>query len=140
MVSKGELFGMPASRPLVGDTVNDIESGILASWFRNSFEQYPIELFPVLPEFVGHRPPRVVLGKQSGLDSVAIWAERLGIELTEQETKKILTQVKLRSLNLKRLLTEDEFRKMAQCVRAKERKGNLIKRLSYRKRAKGSYL
>ena len=114
----GKLAGVPANRPFVGDAVNDIESGIVASWYRNSYEQYPTGITPILPEFVGHRAPRVVMGKKSGLDSVAIWADKLGIELTKEEIEGVLRQVKQRSYDLKRLLSEDEFREIALAVKA----------------------
>ena len=58
------------------------------------------------------------MGKKSGLDSVAIWAEKLGIELTEEETEEVLRQVKQRAYDLKRPLTEDEFREITQGARA----------------------
>jgi len=116
----GELSGSPACRPFVSDMVNDIESGILAGWFKNSFVQYPTELFPVLPKLVGHREPKILMGKKSGLDSVAIWADKLGIELAKDEARQVLGQVKQRSLDLKRTLTEDEFREVAQGVKAKK--------------------
>jgi len=114
----GELAGVPANRPFVGDGVNDIESGIPASWYKRIYEQYPTELFPVRPKFVGHRAPRVVMGKKSGLDSVAIWADKLGIELTKEEIEGVLRQVKQRSYDLKRLLSEDEFQEIALAVKA----------------------
>ncbi len=114
----GELSGVPASRPFVSDMVNDIESGIPASWHKKLYEQYPTDLFPIRPRFVGHREPNILMGKKSGLDSVAIWAEKLGIELTEEETLEVLRQVKQRSYDLKRLLTEDEFQEITQGVKA----------------------
>jgi hypothetical protein len=49
------------------------------------------------------------MGKKSGIDSIDVWSKKLGIELTEEEALAVLTQVKLRSHDLKRLLTEDEF-------------------------------
>ena len=116
-----ELSNMPANRPFVGDMVNNIESGIIASWYKNSFEQYPTEIFPVLPKFVGHEAPQIVMGKKSGLDSVAIWADKLGIELTKEEIEEVLAQVKVRSHDLKQLLSEEEFRKITLGVKAEKR-------------------
>jgi len=52
------------------------------------------------------------------LDSVTIWAEKLGIKLTEEETGEVLGRVKQRSYDLKGLLTEDEFREIAQGAKA----------------------
>jgi len=114
----GELSGVPANRPFVGDTVNDIESGIVANWYKNSYEQYPTEISPILPQFVGHRATKVVMGKKSGLDSVAMWADKLGIKLTDVEIEAVLRQVKQRSYDLKRLLTEDEFREITREAKA----------------------
>lgn len=114
----GELAGMPANRPFVSDMVYDIESGIPASWYRRLYGQYPTDLFPISPKFVGHREPRILMGKKSGLDSVAIWAEKLGIELTEEETEEVLRQVKQKAYDLKRSLTEDEFQEITQGAQA----------------------
>jgi len=114
----GELSGMPGNRPFVSDMVNDIESGIPASWYKKLYRQYPTDLFPIRPKFVGHSEPNILMGKKSGLDSVTIWAEKLGIKLTEEETGEVLRRVKQRSYDLKGLLTEDEFREIAQGAKA----------------------
>jgi len=113
----GELAGMPANRPFTSDGVNDIESGILTSWYKNSFSHYPTEVFPVHPSFVGHRAPRILMGKKSGLDNVALWADKLGVELDEREAKEVLNRVKAKSVALKRVLTQDEFREITQGVK-----------------------
>ena len=114
----GELSGMPGNRPFVSDMVNDIESGIPASWYKKLYRQYPTDLFPIRPKFVGHSEPNILMGKKSGLDSVTIWAEKLGIKLTEEETGEVLRRVKQRSYDLKGLLTEDVFREIAQGAKA----------------------
>jgi isopropylmalate/homocitrate/citramalate synthase len=110
----GELSGRPANRPFVSDEVNDIESGIPASWYKRIYEQYPTDIVPVSPRLVGHREPKILMGKKSGVDSVALWAERLSIELTEEDIEQILGQVKQRAYDLKRSLTEDEFYEIVQ--------------------------
>ena len=102
----------------VGDMAYDIESGILTSWFKNSYDQYPTEVFPVHPDFVGHRAPKILMGKYSGLDNLIVWTKKLGIELDENEAMDVLKQVKQRSHDLKRPLTEDEFRGIVQGVKA----------------------
>ena len=116
-----ELSGtaIPANRPLIGDTAYDIESGIITSWYRNTFEQYPTEVFPVHPNFVGHRLPRILMGKKSGVDNVALWAEKLGIRLDENNIQEVLIQVKQQSHDLKRTLNEAEFKKIIEKVKAK---------------------
>jgi len=114
-----ELSGtdIPANRPFIGDMAYDIESGILTSWYRNTFHQYPTEVFPVHPNFVGHRPPQILMGKKSGVDNVALWSEELGVQLHDDEVKVVLNEVKLRAHALKRVLNRDEFREIVEGVR-----------------------
>jgi isopropylmalate/homocitrate/citramalate synthase len=52
-----------------------------------------------------------------GLDSIAVWSQKLGIELTEEEALAAVTKVKLKSHDLKRVLTEDEFRAIVDDVK-----------------------
>ena len=111
---------IPANRPFIGDMAYDIESGILTSWYRNTFEQYPTEIYPVHPDFVGHRPPKILMGKKSGVDNVALWSQKLGISLDDDETMEVLGQVKQRAHDLKRPLTEEEFKEIAQVVKNKK--------------------
>lgn len=115
-----ELSGtqIPANRPFIGDMAYDIESGILTTWYRNTFDQYPTEVFPVHPNFVGHRSPKILMGKKSGVDNVALWSEELGISLDRDEAMEVLSQVKRQAHDLKRVLTKDEFREITQVVKA----------------------
>ena len=64
--------------------------------------------------------PEIILGKKSGVDNITLWSQKLGIELSEEEKMAVLNQVKLRSHDLKRVLTEDEFRKIAKQVKAEK--------------------
>jgi hypothetical protein len=50
------------------------------------------------------------------LDNVHLWAEKLNIELTDDEAMAVLKQVKLKSHDLKRVLTEEEFRAIVEGV------------------------
>ena len=99
----------PSNRPVVGERLFNVESGIIAGWVRNVGDQHLTEAFPYRPELVGQRPPEIVLGKGSGLDSVAIWLDRHGISPDTDQVRAVLDEVKARSLESKRLLTEDEF-------------------------------
>lgn len=116
-----ELSGIeiPTNRPFIGDMAYDIESGIVTSWYKNVFDAYPTEIFPVHPDFIGHRAPQILMGKKSGVDNVALWAEKLGITLNEDEVKGVLEQVKRQSHDLKRVLNEAEFKKIVEQVKAK---------------------
>lgn len=116
-----ELAGVPVppNRGIVGDRIFHVESGIITTWVRNVGQEYLTEAFPFRPEFVGQQGPEIVLGKGSGLDSVAIWLERVGLpEASEDEAMTILGDVKAASLAKKGLLTEHEFRAIAEPVLA----------------------
>jgi isopropylmalate/homocitrate/citramalate synthase len=65
--------------------------------------------------------PEIVMGKKSGVDNITLWSEKLGIELSEDEKMAVLNQVKLRSHDLKRTLTESEFKKIAKQVKPKKK-------------------
>jgi len=111
---------IPRNRPYIGDIAYDIESGIVTSWFKNAWKEYPTDVFPVHPDFVGHRHTKIVMGKKSGLDNIAIWSEKLGIRLDKEEATEVLMQVKQRAYDLRRPLNEDEFRQIVNGVKAKK--------------------
>jgi isopropylmalate/homocitrate/citramalate synthase len=99
----------PANRPITGDMLYKVESGIIATWVNNVGDDL-LEPFPYRPELVGQSSPEIVMGKGSGLDSVAIWLSRIGIDDADvKEIETILAEVKGRSLAKKGLLDGDEF-------------------------------
>src|SRR6187549_1799571 len=46
----------PPNRPIVGDKLYEIESGIIAGWFRLARKDHPLEYIPFAPELVGQKP------------------------------------------------------------------------------------
>jgi isopropylmalate/homocitrate/citramalate synthase len=103
---------IPGNRPFIGEDAYTVESGIPAAWFRNVYDKEPTILFPVRPGFVGHAEPQIMMGKKSGLDNIAIWSKKLNIDLNDDEAMAVLKEVKLKSHDLKRVLTEEEFREI----------------------------
>jgi isopropylmalate/homocitrate/citramalate synthase len=122
LVQKLSGTEVPANRPFIGDGAYSIESGIVTGWFKNAFESNPTTVFPVNPNFVGHEAPKIVMGKKSGADNVEIWSRKLGIKLNEDEALAVLQEVKLKSHDLKRVLTEEEFEQIANGVKLKKSK------------------
>jgi isopropylmalate/homocitrate/citramalate synthase len=107
-----ELTGVvqPSNRPVTGERLYNVESGIIATWVKNVGEANLTEAFPYRPGLVGQPDPEIVLGKGSGIDSVAIWLAKNGIEdANPKEIEEILREVKARSLEKKGLLTNEEF-------------------------------
>jgi isopropylmalate/homocitrate/citramalate synthase len=109
---------IPANRPFIGEGAYTIESGIVTGWFKNVFEKNPTTVFPVNPIFVGHAPPKIVMGKKSGIDNVELWSKKIGVQVSEEEALKVLQKVKLTSHDLKRTLSEEEFKKIVEEVKA----------------------
>jgi isopropylmalate/homocitrate/citramalate synthase len=115
-VRKIAKLAMPSNRQIVGDTVYDIESGIIASWYKNAGKDHFLEVFPVHPKLVGQRMPRVVLGKNSGLDSIRMHLERIRVKATDDQVTDILLRVKSASLKKKDILDDKDFRKIVKAV------------------------
>ena len=110
-----EISGVdvPSNRSIVGDQLFQVESGIIANWFKNCGLEHQTELFPFKPEFVGQPAADVVIGKGSGMDTINIWLERLQIQASEEQAMAILAAVKASGLKKKNLLTVDEFKAIA---------------------------
>jgi isopropylmalate/homocitrate/citramalate synthase len=98
----------PSNRPVVGERLYNVESGIITTWVRNVGDELT-ESFPYRPELVGQAQPVLVLGKGSGLDSVAAGLDRLGRSATAEQMQAILDEVKARSLETKGLLDDEAF-------------------------------
>jgi isopropylmalate/homocitrate/citramalate synthase len=105
----GELagFALEPWKPLVGETLFRRESGAVASQFHD-----PPSIEPYAADLVG-ADRELVLGKKSGIDSIRIKAEQLGLELDEESQRALLARVKARGVELRRLLTDEEVRELA---------------------------
>jgi isopropylmalate/homocitrate/citramalate synthase len=115
-----ELSGIevPENRPFIGNKAYSVESGIVTSWYKNAFEKDPTIVFPVHPKFIGHAMPEILMGKKSGVDNIAIWSAKLGINLSDEDGMEVLRRVKLKAHDLKRTLKESEFKKIVKEVRS----------------------
>jgi isopropylmalate/homocitrate/citramalate synthase len=109
---------VPPQRAVVGDRLFQIESGMVAGWYRNVRDTDVTEVFPYDPKLVGQSDAQVVLGKGSGPDSILMAVAELGgPELTAEELNDLLLRVKLESLGLRRLLTLEEFAGLMKSVK-----------------------
>ena len=110
LVEELSLIKVPSNKSIVGDMLYQVESGIIANWFRNCGEEHLTEVFPMRPELVGQPSADVVMGKGSGIDSVRIWLEKIGSEATDEEAMAILREVKAQGASTKQLLTVEQFK------------------------------
>ena len=116
LVEKLSGHRVASNRPVVGEQLFQIESGIIASWWMNCGEEKATELFPFRWDVVGQQAPKIVIGKGSGIDSIKAKLKELGVEASEEEAMKVLMAVKQHSLSTKSLLTDQEVRKVIASV------------------------
>lgn len=100
---------VPKNRPIVGDWLYHIESGIVAMFHRRCRDVEPLEYIPFAPGLAGRPPVDVVLGKGSGIANIEEHLERRGIRASPEQAAEILARVKARSIEKKGLLTDEEF-------------------------------
>ena len=110
---------IPGNRPIVGDMLYQVESGIVAGFVRKARAEHPLEYVPFSAELVGQKPVTIVLGKNSGLPSIQEWCEKLKIQASEEEMMEMLAGVKEKSYEKKGLLTADEFKTIVDGVLSK---------------------
>jgi isopropylmalate/homocitrate/citramalate synthase len=94
-------------KPLVGENLFRRESGAVASQFHD-----PPSIEPYSSELVGAERS-IVLGKKSGIDSIRIKCEELGLDLSEEAQRELLEAVKRRGAEKRGLVSDDELRELA---------------------------
>jgi isopropylmalate/homocitrate/citramalate synthase len=95
-------------KPLVGENLFRRESGAVASQFHD-----PPSIEPYSSELVGAERS-IVLGKKSGLDSIRIKCEELGLDVPEDAYPDLLAGVKAVGTGKRGLVTDEEFRQLVQ--------------------------
>jgi len=106
------LAGTPlaAWKPVTGDNLFTRESGAVAAQFHD-----PPAIEPYASELVGAERG-IVLGKKSGIDSIRIAVERLGLDVPADRQAELLAAVKKLGTQKQRLVTDAELRRLARRV------------------------
>jgi isopropylmalate/homocitrate/citramalate synthase len=97
-------------KPLVGETLFRRESGAVASQFHD-----PPAIEPYAADLVG-ADRALVLGKKSGLDSIRIKCEGLGVDVPPERYAELLARVKELGAEKRGLVTDEEFRQLAETL------------------------
>jgi isopropylmalate/homocitrate/citramalate synthase len=99
-------YALEPWKPVTGETLFRRESGAVASQFHDppSIEPYSSELVAA--------ERGLVLGKKSGLDSIRIKAEELGLDVPEEKRAEVLARVKELGARKRGLVSDDEFRQL----------------------------
>jgi isopropylmalate/homocitrate/citramalate synthase len=86
------------------------ESGAVASQFHD-----PPSIEPFSAELVA-ADRQIVLGKKSGIDSIRIKCEELGLAVPADAYRELLAAVKARGVAKRGLVSDEEFRELAAAV------------------------
>jgi isopropylmalate/homocitrate/citramalate synthase len=118
LVRKLARFEIPSNRPIVGDMLFKVESGIISSWLSRCKADRPVELFPFHWGMVGQPEADVVIGKGNGRDSIAYRLRAIGVQISGDDPRvdAILARVKMASLKKHALLSDEEFKRIASRI------------------------
>lgn len=91
-------------KPLVGETLFVRETGAVAAQFHipEAIEPYSSSILDT--------PRNIVLGKKSGLASIKIKSEQLGLNVREADFPRLLNEVKSLAISKRRLVSDEEFK------------------------------
>ena len=110
VVRQASRYEVEPWKPLVGENLFMRESGAVASQFH-----IPEAIEPFSAELVG-ATRSIVLGKKSGIDSIAIKSRELKIEIAPDQQAAVLAAVKRLGTEKRRLVSDEEFRSIVQQV------------------------
>ncbi len=100
LVQERSGYELAPWKPVTGDNLFTRESGAVAAQFHD-----PPAIEPYASELVGAERG-LVLGKKSGLDSIRIKAEELGLDLPEEARAEALAAVKRKAERKRGLVTD----------------------------------
>ena len=101
-------YALEPWKPVTGTTLFRRESGAVASQFHD-----PPSIEPYSSELVGAERG-LVLGKKSGIDSIRIKAEELGLDVPAERRAQLLAQVKELGTRKRGLVSDDEFEQLVE--------------------------
>ena len=106
-----ELSGVAPqpNKAVVGDNAFRHEAGMAVAGVL----QDPFTAEPYSPELVGQQR-RILIGKKSGLASIAYKVKEMGLRATEEQFPEILTRVKHAAVKKRRALTDAEFKALVE--------------------------
>ncbi|NQE05933.1 homocitrate synthase [ANME-1 cluster archaeon GoMg1] len=103
-VANASSRAISVSKPIVGSDIFAHESGVHVDGILKN----PLTYEPFSPGDVG-LDRKILIGKHSGSHAVRRVFEKLGISLTEDESRDILRMVRIAAENTKKALSDDEL-------------------------------
>lgn len=111
LVEKVSGVKMPPHKPVVGDNIFKVESGIVSGWWLNlRTVKKPLVMYPYAWDFVGQEGVELVLGKKSGRESVMNKLKELGVDPSKVDVDKLLLLIKEESLKRKSPISASDLK------------------------------
>ena len=110
LVRERSGYALEPYKPVTGENLFVRESGAVAAQFHD-----PSAIEPYSSQITGARRG-IVLGKKSGIASIEIKLDELGIAVPEERRAQLLAEVKIRGAAKQGIVTDDEFRQLAAGV------------------------
>ena len=112
LVEETSRVAVHPSRPVVGDYIFGWETGMPSSLWTNCKDVDPLIMLPYRWDLVGQTEPVLYLGKKSGKDNLKTWLANCGLTVPEDKFDELMSKVKNKSYQLKRLINEQELREL----------------------------
>lgn len=112
-------FPYAANKPVVGDNLFKVESGMIMHIFINAAKNgFPSSIMlPFLPEEVGQTPLEYVLSKGSGKAAIEHFLLKLGITIAnETQLERIILEVKTLATIIKGPITTEDLKSIAEKI------------------------
>lgn len=117
LVEKVSGVKVPPHKPVVGDNIFKVESGIVAGWWLNLEEaKKPLVMYPYAWDLVGQEGVELILGKKSGRESVIYKLKELGVDPSKVEVDRLLLLIKEESLKRKSPISDGDLKMLLKKV------------------------
>ena len=117
LVSEITKIPVPANKPIVGDNEFTYESGMVADMLlRMGQTERPFTTMPFLPEVIGRKGHKIVLGKMSGGTVIKNKLAELNLSATKEQVAEIVERVKREAIVRKWSIPDEVFETIARAV------------------------
>ena len=117
LLSEITKIPVASNKPIVGDNEFTYESGMVIDMLlRMSKTDRPFTTMPFLPELIGRKGHRIVMGKMSGGTVVRNKLEEMGLNATKEQVSEIVGRVKREAIIRKWSIPDDLFESIARSV------------------------
>ena len=122
LVQEIAKFYVGPNKPVIGGNAFRVASGWIY-WMINKARRAgtPQGMFPFLPELIGRKEVEFVISKGSGGSLIRDKLQELGVSLSEEELKKVVSMIKKEASIMKSTLSEYEILSIVERVKGEKK-------------------